>query len=876
MNITDEKFVLYYHTNPVVEYLTPDLEDGTVLHVSVRLIPDWTTPSMCDAEGTVANGKVTFTLNTFTEEFQRVCRDYDMAYLEVYEDDETRKVYLQRRIGIKARAGTLDGQPPSPTPDSYYTSAQIDEMFTHYYTSDQIGGILEIYYTSDQVDSLLETKEDVGVASTLVDEHNNNMDAHNGHLVPEYGNDRAVLVCDGGTASKWQYGDTYEVVITNTIKAKPNAIFEIDMYDNKTINIEPPIENDVDFGIVVMQGDVPYSITLSGVGCSILFPDQSDVPLYNESNLPQSVAGTNTAYMIHFHWDSYSKSLLSNVAYGVNMTPVYGTRGVFFKSGNTIVSSAMIVGTVESHTNKVEVYDGGRISRIGDNPQYGASLAVYSGGIVDNLVLYTSNNLYSGGVVNNLIGSTGMLRASGGTINTADGALTVYMSSGGVLKSANIDNGSFISASYATLGSITGSNANISYDHSYAENVVNIGAQGWSLMTSSYTGYLNLEGAYVNMNGGTIASAYLTNSASIQGSNFVLTDFVFDSRSTGNWWKNASATHGIIRNGAYLGCDSNCVFEDIAVSSGGQYVQQTSTGACSDLKVYSGGSALIRYATDFKKLVVSGGQAVVQSNNISDVYIESAAQNDVFFGYNSSVSDMVVSGGYIDLIRNTSADNINGYNPTLFVIQNNTNINNMLMSGGIVTVVYNTAVSDATFSGCSTADFARNQSASNITFTDCTVDFTSNTTVSDITFINDTVIFMGAQSASNITFSGGTAEIANNHNMSGVTFNDVTVEFGSNHLYGVVVEDGNYDFGATPTTDVVMNGGAVLLNRPSPADGVIINGGTMTVDGMAVANNVVVGSNGSLCVNEMGLASNVTSETGATIIVAEGGTISYK
>ena len=66
MNILCEKLILYYRTNTTLEYTVPGVADGTTLKLSVRLTPDWNTPSMCDAEGVVTAGKVVFDCDTYT------------------------------------------------------------------------------------------------------------------------------------------------------------------------------------------------------------------------------------------------------------------------------------------------------------------------------------------------------------------------------------------------------------------------------------------------------------------------------------------------------------------------------------------------------------------------------------------------------------------------------------------------------------------------------------------------------------------------------------------------------------------------------------------------------------------------------------------
>lgn len=996
MNITDEKFVLYYHTNPVVEYLAPDIADGTTLYVSVRLIPDWTTPSMCDASAVVTDGKATFTLNTFTQEFQRVCRNYDMAYLEVYEKDDVRKVYLQRRIGIKARAGTIENQPPSPTPDTYYTSVQVDALLQNYVLSSSIDTILSDYVLSSSLDAILggyvpassldvilssyvlsssmdtildayvlnsslderlsnyvlssslnavlddyvldsslnsilsnyvlsssldialsgkedsgvaahlmglhssdanahsllfagkedagtaesavnghnsdsnahaylfdskenagvastlvanhaadinahnelfSTKEDVGVASSLITTHNNDSNAHLGRLVPDFGGDHAVLVCDGGTASKWQYGDTYEVVITNTIKAKPNAVFEIDMYDNKTINIEPPIENDVDFGIVVVQGDVPYSITLSGVGCSIIFSDQSEVPLYNESNLPQSIAGTNTAYMIRFHWDSYSKSLLSNVAYGVNQEPVNGSRGAFLTNGNTVVSSSMIFGDINPEFYKLEVYNGGRVNSANCT---GNIINVYSGGYVNKVNLATSGTVYSGGVINSMSSPAGGLTISG-TVNILNGSgnFNVY---GGTLGSAtNLDSGTSLRTSNAVLGSIQGGYASLQLGSNTTVDSINLNNKSGLVHTSSgvLIKELNTQ-CPVNLFGGTIASAYITSSDGyISTSNTcVLMNYVLDNRASLNQLKSGgSAYNGVLRNSATF-TNGGGYIKNLTISSGAQYNQTVTSALANDIKVESGGSATIRSAATFNRLInnggatyimsctyvsdiaLNGGDCAIQYNTaVSDIKIESNNMLSCYFGYNQAINNMIVSNGGVQLISNANINNLRCENAQATISYNSGAITNAVFNDGTYTIANNSSISSA-------------------------------------------------------VFNSGTYDFANNSSMSDIVFNGGIMDIGSGSFYGLTINDGSYTFAVNTASGVVMNGGTALVAR-NPFTDVRINGGTMIVDGNAVLNNVFVGSNGTLQVN-YGLASNVTSETGATIVVAEGGTIHYK
>lgn len=327
MNITDEKFVLYYHTNPVVEYLTPDLEDGTVLHVSVRLIPDWTTPSMCDAEGTVTNGKVTFTLNTFTEEFQRVCRDYDMAYLEVYEDGEIRKVYLQRRIGIKARAGTLDGQPPSPTPDSYYTKSETDVLLNGKEDSGTAESAVNEHDNNDMAHNILFAgKEDAGTANNLLLTHDTSEDSHMGRIpngFPQRG-----FIARNVYNGEWSNPELIwcpdESIINTTDVDVP-----INMCNGVVYAVNPnPTDEDIVtlsfrqtgspnvlsyFGIRLKIPYVP--VVFEGYDVDVLFSDGDVPPHYSINNPPPALNEIGKWYYLRCMYDPALQAVLVNLSF---------------------------------------------------------------------------------------------------------------------------------------------------------------------------------------------------------------------------------------------------------------------------------------------------------------------------------------------------------------------------------------------------------------------------------------------------------------------------------------------------------------------------------------------------------------------------------
>ena len=120
--------IIYYNTVTEVYFPLPADAENYEFKLSIRETLDWNTPSMCDANGIIADNQVTFELNSCTEEFAEVCRRSGSAYLEIYVDTESEKqVFLQRKISISSRAGSLHGQPPTPV-KLYYTREEVDNL----------------------------------------------------------------------------------------------------------------------------------------------------------------------------------------------------------------------------------------------------------------------------------------------------------------------------------------------------------------------------------------------------------------------------------------------------------------------------------------------------------------------------------------------------------------------------------------------------------------------------------------------------------------------------------------------------------------------------------------------------------------------------
>lgn len=125
-------FTLYYSTVQELLFPIPEGCDSTAFSLSVRERLDWTQDSMCDAVATVADGVAVFQLDTFTQEFARVCQTSKFAWLEIYtETASTKTVHLQRRVRIASRAGTLNGQNPPDPVTLYYTKADFETMLAN-------------------------------------------------------------------------------------------------------------------------------------------------------------------------------------------------------------------------------------------------------------------------------------------------------------------------------------------------------------------------------------------------------------------------------------------------------------------------------------------------------------------------------------------------------------------------------------------------------------------------------------------------------------------------------------------------------------------------------------------------------------------------
>ena len=508
---------------------------------------------------------------------------------------------------------------------------------------------------------------------------------------------------------------------------------------------------------------------------------------------------------------------------GVQISPIDGERGVFIKSGSTVISSAMkMTGATVSSGQSQYIYSRGVAA--------GGTIGISGRAYISNGGLMSAS-LVSGGITFQEAGDVYIL--SGGTAIDMYASTRgyLYCSSNGTLVSPEVLPGAnmYVFAGGVVISPIfNGGNATLSSGATGVSGVVYSG---------QYTARGNISATVLSGGGVIVIDGGMAEDTVVSSGSLLRTSSAGVASRVIVEWRGRS----IVYPG---GVDSV-----VTVESGGELA--IAGGIASQTTVLSGGSMIVSSGgVAYNTTAVNGGRMFVYSG----ATINNTSASEYADGFAVSASGAVVSGldawNASAFLSNCVAENISAGTD---LGQYNARVS---CYGGTVT---NATAGPNTLvgfnSGCSAMGTATVGSKAYMPID-------GNSYVENLVALTGCICSAARCTINNLILSGGAPTLSNEVMLNSITTTDVrgTIQLtGSSSIDGYAVSGYN----------VALYNGALCSNLTITDDGrcIVYNGGRLI--------SPTINSGGSLTINSGGTALAVTSQTGATVTVLEGGYIEY-
>ena len=471
-----------------------------------------------------------------------------------------------------------------------------------------------------------------------------------GPTTTEYVNGHRYQCVQNGSVYSWVdiTGENNTHVSGGNVNAFDGDLYTVRLSDGAltTVNFMPirySGDKDFNFGMKVTQATNTGAIAITCNNKAVWWSDGNLPPQFDEGNQAPAVSLPETTYMLRFHWDCDANALMGNAeylypAYG-EMSPVEGSRGVFIKSGTTVVSSAMTIngGTIGStySGNRLDVYNHGLATDF--LVISGGTAWVSSGGILSNSVIYDSTGylrVSSGGVTKNnthrfntsigaggisiddIIDGPGYIHLSGYAEHTVLSAGRLFVYSGATANHTTAFSGSISAYSSGTvLNPVVSSGGTLYILSGGVATSATVSSGGAATV---YSGGILNDGVFESGNVTFFSSGATGYRPHTRGIVYVMQDATtYEGNISGGGgrqdaWGGRTISDTVHRY-AFIQTSDGIASASV-VESGGQIITRGTADSIMDFTVHSSGSATVSSAnTAYNAIISSGGRLIISS-----------------------------------------------------------------------------------------------------------------------------------------------------------------------------------------------------------------------------------------------------------------------